>query len=477
MARIAWGVGLLAALVALVHGVLMVLYPLQLDYAEGVVLQLTDLLRRGEPIYRDPQQFPWLVSPYAPLFPATAALLGGGFAAGRALALLCAVGCAVLVGCAAGRRAGWGAGLTAATVFVASPLFLNWAPLDRVDLLGLLFDLGGLYWVERTLLRESPSAVGERGSIAVAAVLFALAFWSKQTFVLGLVAASLAVGLKCRRAGLGLLAAGVIAMAVPFVFLNRDGRLADIFFRFNAMPWSADTTRLWTVEWLRTMVVALPISAVFLARAWRECPAWAIYFVLALLSVPGVGRVGAWYNYFLPLQAATAVVCGLAWSAAAPWRPMRDVLLLAQVALGVLLWLPPTMPSVADVARGEVPALWTGGATRWLSEGKRDAAAYEALLKTHPGPVLAENLGNLVVAGRPAALCDPITLFTLSEMGLWDESELMRAIEERRFAAVFIQEPSPRNLRFPSRAIVLILKHYQPAARIGPDWVLLPRPG
>ena len=38
-------------------------------------------------------------------------------------------------------RGGRSAGLTAATVFAATPLFLEWAARDRVDLLALYFEL------------------------------------------------------------------------------------------------------------------------------------------------------------------------------------------------------------------------------------------------------------------------------------------------------------------------------------------------
>ena len=128
------------------------LFPYQLDYGEGVQLHYVGELLAGRPIYRPIGQYPYLTANYPPLtFLLTAALtplLGLTYAAGRLWTLLAIAAIAALLVAWLRRETGrWGPGLVAAALFAGSPYIYHWAPLFRVDLVGLALTLGGLYVV------------------------------------------------------------------------------------------------------------------------------------------------------------------------------------------------------------------------------------------------------------------------------------------------------------------------------------------
>lgn len=477
---IAWTVAALCLLLALAHGVAMIRFPLQIDYAEGAVLQLTEALAHGRGLYRDPQQYPWQVSPYTPLFMGAAALLldpcGGGFASGRLLALVCALLCAALVARAASRRGGRVAGWSALTVFAVSPLFVGWAALDRVDFMPLTFELAALGVVDGLLACEPRRP---RLAAVAAGLLFALAFWSKQSYALGFMAA-VAVLLARGACGRAMAIAAVtgLGIAIPFAVLDRasGGHMLDLVFRFNAMPWDAHRTWLWVSGYAQTVPLALPVAALAAIALRRRAPLWGVYFALTLLTLVGAGRVGAYYNHFLPLHAAAAILCGLGTAAALPGhRWLVGAVLLAQVVMGFFAGLAPTIDAPSFVLVHELPAALDGRILARIRQADQGVEDARALLTRYPGPILAENLGLPVLVGRPAMACDPITLFTLAEMGRWKEDELQAMLRERCVAVVLLQELSERNPRFPPRILSLIQANYTPRFRLGGDYVLLPR--
>jgi len=500
---IAVAFGALGLFVTLVHGIAMVLFPLQIDYAEGVCLQLADTIARGQALYRDPSQYPWLVSPYTPLYLWTSAMLGKGFFAGRLISLVAALGCAALVAFATWRRGHAAAPAAALTVFVCSALFTQWSSYYRVDFLGLFWELAGLVMVERCLLEKrsirSANSVGntephgdsaQHGSdlkvVAAAAVLFTLAFYTKQTFVLGLVASVGTLWFVSRRDAIALAGASAVLLAIPYALIDyaSGGYLYNLFFRYNAVPWSASYAWLWVSGYLRTVA-----AGILLALWWHltRRSVWSVYFFLAVLTLIGVGRTGSYYNHFLPFHAAMAIGAGLAIGAllGPEIRPrektfsygvvMGCVLLLVQVALGFYQPLRPTLEAPAKTLTAEVPELLGGRFEDRLNRLRGDVGTVARDLSQYPGPVFAENLGLPVLIGRPSIGCDPITLFTLAEIGLWDEKPLIKMIEKREIAVITLQRLTPDNPRVPPRILARILQHYEPKFKIFDDTVLFPK--
>ena len=154
---------------------------------------------------------------------------------------------------------------------------------------------------------------------------------------------------------------------------------------------------------------------------------------------------------------------------------LASLALLLQVGgCGMLGELPPTL--LAPAARlYEVQRIVGGHLAPWLQRAARDHATLAEILRQHPGPVLAENLGPPLLCDREPLVCDPSTYFLLARQGRWDERRLCSMVERQELAVILVQELSPRNIRLPWPFLQRVLEHYEPACRVGVDWVLLPR--
>jgi hypothetical protein len=187
-------------------GAAAVLFPYQLDYGEGVLLHFVREWSLGRPIYKAIEGYPYITSNYAPL-PMLLALaltpfLGLTYAAGRLWTLLALATVVTLVIAWIRRDSGsWLPAIVAAMIFGGSPYIYHWAPLFRVDLIGLALTLGGLYAVWRAapahgsgeIPSPSSSERPERRRVCVilglAILLFVAALYAKQSFVFAPLAA------------------------------------------------------------------------------------------------------------------------------------------------------------------------------------------------------------------------------------------------------------------------------------------------
>lgn len=469
----------------------MAAWPHQADYGEGVVLSLTDAWVRGDPLYRDPSVYPWRATPYPPLYMAVCAVLspwlGVALAAGRLVSWLAALGVVACVALAASARAAGGgrdarmvAGLAAAAFFLCSPLTLGWSAMVRVDFLALLWETLGVVVVDAALLRCEKGKAPRWSHLALAGLLFAFAFFTKQSFILGGIAACAVMLARDRRAGAGLAAWTVCCIAGPFALgeWRTGGALFPSLFTHNVMPWSWDRAWPWLSQYARVAAIPAVIALAF-GRKGGAGPVWWTYLCLSMATLLGVGRVGAYYNHFLPFQAALAVVAGTGVSAAlyvGRRACLVALLSLAQVAVvGVWSRLEPTLPSLAEQASLVSMGLDGRMAAR-IAAAREEEVADIAVLARHPGDVVAENMALPVRAGRPPVLTDPSTLFAMAEAGHWDEAPFLEAVRARRFGVIILQRMGPDNLRFSEASLAAIREHYVEADQVGGDHVLVPRP-
>ena len=176
--RIAESLALIWMLVIAIVFALRIGFPLELEWMEGGSLQQAWRMQQGLAIYGPPSPdfVPFL---YTPLYPALLALLGKVFPLGYALARAVSIASVIAIGLAlwrlcaledkprAHRR-------LAVALFLSGYVFgFRWLDIGRADALFLALLIWGL-----VLLRESEGSVRKA---ALAGLLVALAFWTKQT--------------------------------------------------------------------------------------------------------------------------------------------------------------------------------------------------------------------------------------------------------------------------------------------------------
>jgi hypothetical protein len=164
-------------------------FPLELEWMEGGVLHQARRFMHGEPIYPEPSAefVPFL---YTPLYAITLGTLGHVFgldyATGRVVSIVCWIAIGVALHRAVRREAkGNVHALVAVGLWCSGYVFgFRWVDLARPDTMFLALALWGL-----VLLRES---WGDWRKAALAGLLMALAFWTKQTAAVFIVASGVA---------------------------------------------------------------------------------------------------------------------------------------------------------------------------------------------------------------------------------------------------------------------------------------------
>jgi hypothetical protein len=405
-------------------------FALDLEWMEGGLLLHALRFAEGKNIYVPPtlEFVPYL---YTPLYPALLALLSKvvplGYLLGRVVSILAFAGALALLGAAALRAAGEGgapaslrspgrlAGLAVAVGaagavaagFVATGGFYD---LVRADSLLLVLQAGALFCA---------LAAAGRGSYrmaALAGLLIALAFFSKQTAsVIGL---SIGLGLLLAswRRGLvyGVAAAVTLGVGLLFLHLTSDGWFWTYVFELHQShefyPRRAFVeTPLHLIKLARPLYLAWLLAGLALLRARALLRRDAIHALAALGGVVsacvGFGTQWAFDNAYIPaiyFPAFSAAVwisrlAALALHAPSGRAPAAALSALAGVALA-LQALPGALPD-----------------RRKLAPGRQDHAAAQRFLghlRSLPGPLFIPfHPYYAVLAGQPPHL---------HRMGVWD---------------------------------------------------------
>ncbi|MEO7908275.1 MAG: DUF2029 domain-containing protein [Roseiflexaceae bacterium] len=334
-----------------IHAAHMLGYRYPLDYGEGPLLAQVDLLRAGMPVwqlYSDPNRAPYAVVNYPPAYHLATLLLalplGDALLAGRLVSLtaaLAAVGALAVLTKDEGRTPNPPPPLSFVLrpsssvvlrlllilAFLALPIVREWSVVMRVDMLGVCLGLWGLVIVQR-----------QRGRAWLWATLpLALSLLVKPSLIAAPSAALLWLLFRdWRRA---LLLGGLLALlgglAVAVLQLGSGGWFLVHVLAANANTWQR---QLAYGFWHDQMLILWPlVVAAALSIVWqlfyREPPRGyptenrklldtvldsrssvllALYYTLfgAIVAL-GVGKVGAYANYFLEFYA------GLIWLVAA----------------------------------------------------------------------------------------------------------------------------------------------------------------
>jgi len=335
--RITVGLAALWIVALVVVFALRVGFPLELEWMEGGIVHQAHRLQQGLPIYPPPtaEFVPFL---YTPLYPMVLAVLGFVLPLGLPLGRIVSIVAWVAIGLAL-RRAVLREGkpqvhaLAAVGLWCAGYVFaFRWVDLCRPDTLFLALTVWGL-----VLLRES---WGDAKKAAIAGLLLALAFWTKQTAAI-LILASGGAGLLVAPRQVWIYA-GVIAI------VDGGGMLVG-----NAL----------TDGWLWTYVYELHQAHAFNAERFTR-KTWGMFahaapFLVVLAAFIAIDRAWPWLARKRRMDARedAALRARLqSWRGLAYWGVIAVAGLLASALGYATQWAEPNafMPGVAFAA------LWIG---------------------------------------------------------------------------------------------------------------------
>lgn len=435
--RLRYAIAVLALLAIAVYGVLAArrcAYPYELEWGEGTSLEEVRRVLAGEPIYTAPT-LGFIALPYTPLYyyagALSAALFGASFLAPRLVSIIASIACfACLYRIAARRARDPLAGVFAVGLFAASYRACGaWLDVARVDTLFLAWTLFAIDVLD-----------GRRGARAAAlcAALFFAAFFTKQSALLAAAVCTIALAFRSWREALafaGTLAALVIATTIAF-----DAR-TDGWYRWYAFDLLAGHPLVPEMAlrfWGESATVLAPALLVVTAASWQrrslranpEHTAFVPIAVAGLWCVAWISRAhsGGWDNTLMPAFAGTAMLFGPALS----WTLNRGswiawVAALAAIAQLALLAYDPSaqLPTAADRRAGD---------------------ALVERLRAIQGPVWMPDHGYLAERAGKAGSAYTMELTDLLLARDHDLSqrlvdEITRALTEKRFAAIVLDEP------------------------------------
>jgi dolichyl-phosphate-mannose-protein mannosyltransferase len=397
--------------------------PFQLDYEEGNILNAAVRLDSGQSVYPDPHAYPNALNPYGPIGYWLAAecvrLAGPSFTLPRLIMLVCGLAIALLLVLL--TRQWTGSALLAAAFglyFVANGVTRAWLPLLRVDLLAIALSLSGFWLCVRS----------EGRSWLPGALLFGLALFVKYT-ALAAPAACIFYLLLRRELRRALLLAGTLAALCLAGFAWIQAATGGLFFfhMFRTHPDPYTFRRLLGIFVLvEPSVAALAplLLAFFLTKARQRLPA-----LLYLLCASGVvlvtgGKAGSFINHFLEPIAACVLAAALGYEAWAQSPRAPRLLPLLPCLLGcVALYL-----SDGFTHDTRVVPLNVSGCTDLYSLVRESSAR----------PVLSENVGAVVLAGREPEVSNPFVLNQLVRHGDLPAQPLEQMVAERKFGMILL---------------------------------------
>jgi hypothetical protein len=436
-----------------------VAWPWQIDYAEGVNLNAAFELSQGHNIYRHNGPDAFLSAPYPPVFffltSPVMAFTGPSFGWGRILSLLATAVVALLIFYVVWRLArNWAAGALAGALWLSLSPVIVWSAFFKQDIPAMALDLAGLAWAMRY-------PTGRR--LLVPAVLFALAFYTKQSAISGAAATTLWLLARDWRTGLRF---GVVLGALVFVpfgvgMLLTGGGLYEHLIGYHSLPHTGrrfmrSITQLVNEYWpllllggaaLVGVVAYLVVAArrtapANLAARLRESVSGPYALLLAYTVVAWAGTIsrlgyeGANFNHLMDGLLPTCILAGLGVAYAGRAAASRQVVGIAGLTLAAGLL-------AAQLFLYNPPQRWfTSG---WPDpEINREMQGIARTVASTPGDMFSEDAYLLLANGKRVIYEDASTFVPLANLGQWDDSAFNRAIRDRRFSLVLLLQGNVR---------------------------------
>jgi len=421
----------LGAFLVILRTLPLLLTPYQIDYGEGLILDGALRIRHAQPLYPHPFAFPVVLHVYGPVaYAAAAAVLPAGtpsFPAGRLMIVICSAAVSFLLGTILRRLTGsWWIGLSFGFLLLTLPAFRFWLYLLRADVIGVLFSVTGiaLYLV---------SAKGWYWSIP----FFGVAIFCKYSLLAAPVAVFVHLILN-RRGKQGFVFAAGLGAALILAFAVLQAK-TDGWFAFHMFSTHPDRYSLMQYFALGGVVAAsapvvTALAVWYVARdfrgAVRSFP--AIYLAMSTLTALTAGKLGSSTNHFVEWMVASCMCAGMGYffllSKYAARAVPITVLLSASVLVGMFAQNRPQLqPSAEQTECG---------------------SAYQYVSHSPSSRVLSENLGPLLVAGKPILVSDPFVYGQLLEHGLWPDRQVGDLVNKGYFDLIVMSyDPSQIKVR------------------------------
>ena len=447
-------------------------YPFGLDYGEGVVWQQA-LLIPGPRMYGGIADPPFIVFHYPPIYHlAVRALASIGFdalAAGRGLSVASTLGAAALsawlVHRAMAEHVSRSAQFVGCTIGGLLPLSLGavglWSVLMRVDMLALCLSFIGVALTVESFRRS--------GWLALAAPVFVLAVYTKQTSIAAPLAALVVSLIWNRRpallaalfgAGLGLTGFGMLEWLTGGGFARHV-----LFYNINSYSIALLLFAWHSVGGAYAMLFLSAIGA--LVFLWRQdfrpsntrhiLAVVTLWLGFAALMTLTAGKEGSNVNYFIELLCISgipvALTAAFSWHKIVSNRAAGNGAVVRLIALTLTTWL------LAQLVNDK-PYHDTRIDDR---EDKNIQLALIREIGRSTQPVVSDDMVLLLRAGQEVQI-EPAIFEELATVGTWNQAPFLQQLKSNAFAFVIVEDPG----RYTPQMLAAIAQAYPLEEKLGP---------
>ncbi len=396
-------VPLAAAIAAVWKFFIVAAVPFRLDYAEGFIFTNTLSILRGQSIYQHVESVPYIFGFYTPLYNYVGAFLfkitesSIVVLRGATFVFYLSTGLTIwyLVKKATGSV--YAASLSA-LLFLSGFIVSQWSSIARPDMLGVLLIIIGIYIFTR---REATPRV----RYIWVPLIFALAFFTKQSFIFAPIAAFITLLCTNRKQALVFAASyaffvgtGVAALS----FFTEGEFFRQIFIYPSAVPYSNVHTAFRIT--VLTLISALPLVIIGLRRVVQKPrDFFSLYFISSFGTFLMLLRDGGIQNYLLEFVVALILASAVGMS-----RDTFQRLPSSQLFTGVILTI-------------FFFSLWSFSALPWQTEDyvhERLAVFNEEISIIGEGTTALVEDPLVAYASKTAVVIDPYTYGQIAEAEL-----------------------------------------------------------
>ena len=444
-----------------------IIYPYQLDYGEGFLLYFAHALSQGHNIYQDISTYPFIPGLYPPVYSLVCAGLvkisGISFSTGRFVSVLSAILIGLLIYKIVKEKTNNQnnqIAIISSLLFFASTYVYKWTCLFRVDTLGLLFSLVGIYFVFK---------YENSKGIYLSIPFFLLSVYTKQSLIAAPLASFIYLFLRDKKLGIKNIC--LFGLTGFFLFLLANYITKGQFYLHIGLYHTGIFSIYKPIAsyigmiYIHAVLLGFAFSYVLYDVSKKKLSLFVICFITSALVAVSVGKIGASINYFIELVAVSCILFGLFLDELRPRvkkESLASILVITLLLIQLVLFA--HMPYVTD----EAPT------TADLNNGQK-VSSY--VINTN-GRILSEDAGFVVVNDKEL-LIEPFMAMQLEKQGLWNQSKFVSDLQNKKFSLIILEFDvncdGIHKYRFTDEMLNVIRNNYYLVEKNGNYYTYMPK--
>ncbi|MFZ2037463.1 MAG: glycosyltransferase family 39 protein [Dehalococcoidales bacterium] len=400
----------------------------QIEYSEGFNIYIAHLFATGKWSWQIASTPPFSTSFYPPVgfyvLGYFQRVFGESLVSGRILNLMYTLGCLLMIFLIVKHETKDKlVSLIAALLPMTAITMIAWSFFIRVDLLGIFFDLAGVY----LFLRNKDNL-----KMLWAIPVFVLAFYTKQSMVAGVITCIvyLLIHKEWRRTlffggAFAVIAGGIFLTAV---ILTHGGYLREIYLYQRTVP-ACQSAAVILANVLIAIVLYVP--ATIMAAAWwtgqKKWEVLRIFIIFTLIvNISNLVHPGGNFNYLFESIFVICILAGM-------YLNYADIEKDFRAAMTSMIFMFVAFMLAAIGLMGEAFP---------TAQYRANVAQAVSILKGADYPILTENAGMVLAAGD-VPYYEPFVFTNLNALGYWSETKLLSDLDTKKVPYVVTEYPLP----------------------------------